>query len=90
MSAISPTDVALYLTAGAALGALYFLLLLRAVRLHASRAGAIRSVPLYLARLAVAIATFWVIVQEGAMPLLLALLGFVIARFFVQHRMGSD
>jgi F1F0 ATPase subunit 2 len=90
MSWISPTDVALYLTAGVALGAAYFVLLLRTVRLHASQAAAIRIIPLYFVRFAAAVSAFWIIAQQGAFPLLLALLGFLIARIVIQHWMGSE
>lgn len=90
MSWISPTDVVLYLAAGAALGAAYFVLLLRTVRLHASQAAAIRIVPLYFMRLAAAVSAFWIIAQQGALPLLLALLGFLIARFVIQRWMASE
>ena len=90
MSWLSPTDVALYLTAGAVLGAVYFVLLLRAVRLHASQATAISIIPLYIMRFAAAVSAFWIIAQQGALPLLLALLGFLIARLVVQRWMGSE
>ncbi len=90
MSWISPTDVVLYLTAGATLGAVYFVLLLRTVRLHTSQAAAIRIIPLYFMRLAAAVSAFWIIAQQGALPLLLALLGFLIARLVIQRWMGSE
>ena len=90
MSWLSPIDVALYLTAGAALGAIYFVLLLRAVRLHASQAAGICIVPLYLVRFAAAVSAFWIIAQQGALPLLLTLLGFLIARLVIQRWMGSE
>jgi F1F0 ATPase subunit 2 len=89
MSWLSPTDVALYLTAGAVLGAVYFVLLLRTVRLHASQATAISIIPLYIMRFATAVSAFWIIAQQGALPLLLTLLGFLIARLVVQRWMGS-
>jgi F1F0 ATPase subunit 2 len=76
--------------AGAALGAVYFSLLLRTVRLHASQAAAIYIIPLYFMRLAVAFAAFWIIAQQGALPLLLTLLGFLIARLVIQRWMGSE
>lgn len=79
-----PTDIALYLTSGMALGALYFLLLAWTVRLHASKAAATRIISFYFVRFAVAISTFWIIAQQGASPLLLALLGFLFARVATQ------
>lgn len=89
MSWINPTEAALYLTAGGVLGALYFLLLLRTARLHASQATAIRIVPLYLMRFAAAASAFWIIAQQGAVPLLFALLGFLVARTVTQRGVGS-
>lgn len=79
-----------YLAAGLALGATYFLLLLRVVRLHATQAASTRTVPLHLVRVAGAVAVFWVIAQQGALPLLSALLGFLIARVMVQRWAGSE
>jgi len=90
MSWISAIDVAMYLTAGALLGAVYFVLLLRTVRLQASRAAVKLVAPLYLVRLALAVAVFWAIAQQGALPLLLALLGFLMARFATQSWVGSE
>ena len=90
MASIAPMEIALYVTAGAAVGAVYFILLLRTARLHAAGAPAGRIVPLYLGRLALAIAAFWIIAQQGPLPLLLALLGFLIARWVAQRRMLSD
>ena len=90
MSWISPTDVVLYLTAGAALGAVYFVSLLWTVRLHASQETEIRLIPLYVMRFAAAASGFWVVAQQGALPLLLTLLGFLIARLVIQRRMGSE
>jgi F1F0 ATPase subunit 2 len=89
MSWLSLTDVALYLSAGAALGAVYFGLLLRTVRLSASQATVIRIIPLYILRIAAAVSVFWIIAQQGALPLLLALLGLLLARLVVQRWMGS-
>jgi F1F0 ATPase subunit 2 len=90
MSWINPTEAALYLTAGAVLGSAYFLLLLRTVRLHASQAAAITIIGVYFMRFAAAVSVFWVIAQQGALPLLLALLGFLIARTAAQRWMGSE
>ena len=90
MTWLDPAHVAAYLAAGAALGATYFFLLFQTVRLHASRAAAIRIVPLYVLRFAVAVLAFWVIAQQGAAPLVLALLGFLIARVAAQRWAGAE
>lgn len=86
---MSAIDIAIYLGAGALLGALYFALVFQTARLHAAQATASRIVPLYLLRIASAVAAFWFIAQQGAMPLLTALLGFLVARFAVQRLVGA-
>lgn len=78
-----------YLLAGIALGSFYFYALLRTVRLHMAQAALSKVLPLYLLRGGVALAAFWVIAQQGAGPLLSALLGFVGARFMVQRLAGA-
>jgi len=75
--------------AGAATGTCYFLILRRAVRLHAGSAAAVRVVPLHLLRPALAFGAFWGIAQLGAWPLLSALAGFLAARAIIQWRMGA-
>lgn len=85
----TPTQAAVFLMAGAALGTVYFVLLLRTVRAYAGRATAGRIIAVSVARFAAAGAAFWVIAQQGAAPLLLALLGFLIARIVVQRRIGT-
>ncbi|GAB4365883.1 MAG: hypothetical protein Kow00114_23420 [Kiloniellaceae bacterium] len=89
MSAVDPLAWLLFAGAGLALGAAYFLLLYRTVTLHAAQAGAGSLVPLYLLRFALAGAAFWFIAQQGALPLLLALAGFLAARFAVQRFVGG-
>jgi len=90
MTGIDPYAAASYLALGAALGVSYFLLLLRSVRLHASQAPAVRVAPLYLIRIGAAVSAFWLIAQHGALPLLLALLGFLVARIAVQFCAGPE
>lgn len=90
MTGIDLYAAASYLALGAALGAAYFLLLLRSIRLHASQAPAVRVAPLYLIRIGVAVPAFWLIAQQGALPLVLALLGFLTARIAVQLCAGSE
>lgn len=70
---------------GAVVGALYFLILYRTVQMHISGAAVAHVLPLYVLRVAGAAAVFWLIAQEGAVPLLLALTGFVIARYTAQQ-----
>lgn len=90
MNWTNPIEVASYLAVGMALGAMYFSLLFRTVRLHASQAAASRIIPLYFLRFSAAALAFWVIVQQGAGPLLLALLGFLIARIAAQRWAGPE
>jgi hypothetical protein len=89
MSTITAVEAALYLAGGGALGALYCALLRSALTLHARRAAVMRVLPLHAGRLVMTVAAFWLAAQQGAWPLLTTLLGFVIARTFVQRRVGS-
>lgn len=86
---MEPLYGVLYLVAGAALGAVYFGLLAWTVRLLTTQTVLVRVAPLYLARIALATAAFWFIAQHGATALLLALAGFLIARFPVQRWCGT-
>jgi len=70
------------------LGGVYFFLLYRATCLHLDQVAAIRVVPVHLFRLGLVAATFWAIVQAGAVPLLLAFCGFLAARCWAQLRLG--
>lgn len=74
-----------FIAIGAVIGALYFLILYRTVQLHVAGASVARALPLYALRVVGAVAVFWLIAQEGAVPLLLALTGFVIARYTAQQ-----
>lgn len=85
MSGIAATEIALYVAVGLALGAAYFVLLSHTVRLHVANAPTARIVPGYVVRLGAAVAVFWVVAQQGALPLLLTLAGFLAARFAVRR-----
>lgn len=80
MSPFDPFIIVIFLPAGAALGAAYFALL--RLSLPGSEGAGIAAVflPLLLARVALAVGVFWIIAQQGALPLLIALLGFLLAR----------
>ena len=82
-------EVLLYLAAGGLLGTAYFVLLFRAVSLHTAQAPVVQILPLYLLRFAAAGAAFWALAQQGALPLLTALLGFLLARVAVQRWKGA-
>lgn len=74
--------LAVWLAAGAALGAAFFLSLRTTVTLYAG-GGAAKAIALHVGRLALAGAGFWFIATKGALPLLVALAGFLAARFVV-------
>lgn len=94
-------ELAFYLALGAALGAGYFALLHRALRLFTAEGAAegaaerpaggaaARFLAFYLLRFAAAGAVFYLVVQQGALPLLLSLLGFLLARFAGQRLAGG-
>jgi len=83
-------SAAFFVVAGLVVGAVHFVLLHRAVRLHAGNGGIARIAPLHLLRGGLSVAAFWIVAQQGAVPLLAALLGFLIARVLVQRRLGAD
>lgn len=90
-------ELAFYLALGAALGAGYFALLHRALRLFTAEGAAerpaggaaARFLAFYLLRFAAAGVVFYLVVQQGALPLLLSLLGFLLARFAGQRLAGG-
>jgi hypothetical protein len=85
MTAIDTVQSLLYLTAGGVLGLVYFLLLHATLRLHTRRSDASILVILYVGRVGGAILAFWAVAQAGALPLLLALAGFLAARLAVSR-----
>ncbi len=85
MNAINPYQVALFLPVGLLIGSLYFLLLWYSVRSFAAQSSVARMVPLSLLRMAVAVVCFWFIAQQGVVPVLSALAGFLIGRLIVKH-----
>jgi F1F0 ATPase subunit 2 len=89
MNATGPIEIALYLGIGAVLGAVYFVLLHHSVRRYVAGAPPLRVVSVFLLRFAAAGVAFWLLAQQGAAPLLLAMLGFLAARLVAQRRMLS-
>lgn len=83
---LSP-DLILYFSIGLILGGMYFYLLFRTVRLHVQQSAPVYLGALYVARIGIMAAAFWAIAQHGALPLLLALLGFLLARFIALGRL---
>ena len=89
MTDLTAMNLFLYLTVGAALGVVYFAALYLSVSLYAARSGAVRALLLLLFRLAIAGGAFWLVAQQGAVPLLLALGGFLLARTVAQRRIAA-
>ena len=89
MTEIPIAFVAGALVSGAALGAGYFAILLKAARLHAQAAPLSVVAPLYLLRGALAIGVFWGLAQLGALPLLAGLVGFVAIRLLFQRMVAE-
>jgi F1F0 ATPase subunit 2 len=85
MSALSAFQYAWPVVSGLAAGLVYFGLLARTTRLHLEGAPFLRLVPLLALRLAVAVGLFWAVAHSGALALLLALAGFLLARLAVQR-----
>jgi len=79
----------LFFLAGTLIGALYFFLLYSAILRHFSGVTPFRVVPLHLLRLGLALTTLWLIAQQGPMPLLLCLAGFLTARLWALGRFGA-
>lgn len=82
-------DLLLFATAGVALGVIYFALLAVTVNRYVSRSTAASIISLYLLRLAIAVAGFWFIAQQGPVPLIAALAGFMAARLLVQRQVSA-
>jgi len=85
MNAIATPEAILFFAAGVLLGAGYFGLLYWSLHLHTAQAPIGRTVSLYVLRLAMVAVAFWLIVQHGALPLLLALLGFLVSRTLARY-----
>jgi F1F0 ATPase subunit 2 len=81
----APALVAIALAVGGLLGAVYFFLLYRTVRLQAGDGPVGLIVPLYLLRGGLAIAVFWGLAHFGALALLAGLAGFLAVRFLAQR-----
>ncbi|MFZ0488503.1 MAG: ATP synthase subunit I [Arenicellales bacterium] len=75
--------------AGLALGGVYFYLLHRNVQRQVAAASPTVFMLHTVARLALAVAVFWWIAQQGALPLLAALAGFIAVRFAMVRILGT-
>ena len=73
-------EIGIWIAAGLALGTIYLWLLGRSVSAIVSPGARLSAVVWLLLRIALAGAALWLAGQQGALPLLLVLLGFLIAR----------
>jgi hypothetical protein len=89
VSALTSTDLLIFVAIGAALGLAYFYSLARTVALL-THAHPSRVVGWYVFRAGAAVSVFWLVARQGALPLLLALGGFLGARLVVQLWIGSS
>ncbi|HKJ72633.1 MAG TPA: ATP synthase subunit I [Alphaproteobacteria bacterium] len=89
MSTLAAVGWALSVAAGLAAGLVYFGLLYRGVRMQLSNGSALSIIGLYVLRLALVGGVFWLLVQHGALNLLLGFGGFLIARFAARRVAGA-
>ena len=85
MTMLSPLGWGVSLAVGLAIGLVYFGLLYRTVQMHLSEGPALPIVGLYVLRFALIGLVFWLLVQHGALSLLLGFGGFLMARFAVRR-----
>lgn len=88
------TDMAIgligYLVAGAVVGLVFFASLLRSTESLASGGNIARIIALYIFRVVLVCGAGWLAVQQGALPLLAGLAGFVLARLVAKRRVEGS
>ncbi len=75
-----------YAIAGAAVGLVFFLALLRSTESLATGGSLGGIIALYGIRIGLVVTAAWFTVQQGALPLLCGLAGFLVARVLVRRR----
>jgi F1F0 ATPase subunit 2 len=80
---------AVSLVVGIAVGLVYFGLLYRGVRMQLSDGPTLSNIGLYVLRFALVGGVFWLLVQHGALYLLLGFGGFLLARFAARRIVGT-
>lgn len=80
----------LWMIAGAATGAIYFGLLAVTLRRWGNEVKPLQLLGLFLVRFAGAAIVFWFIAQQGTVPVITALAGFLIARFAIQRTLRLE
>lgn len=89
MNTLSVMGWALSIAVGLAVGLAYFGLLYRTVRMQLGDGSALSIIGLYVLRLVVVGVVFWLLVQHGALSLLLGFGGFLMARFAARRIVGA-
>lgn len=87
---MTAVQIGLYAALGLALGAAYFALMWRTVRLHVDGAPAGRIALQYALRLGLAGVVLWRVALMGAGPLLASAAGFVVARLVATRFVRRD
>lgn len=87
---MSPFTAAIFLSLGFLAGSLFFALLRWNTRLYTHGGSLVRAVAVQLARLTGVGGLLTIVAVRGALPLLLALVGLLIARPVVLRLMASD
>jgi F1F0 ATPase subunit 2 len=85
MTTIPTMTIAIALAAGFAVGLVYFFLLFRTVRLHLMDGPTAEIIVLYGIRIVLVGVVFWLLVEYGALSLLVGFAGFLMARFAVRR-----
>lgn len=82
--------IVVYAIAGAVTGTVYFGLLALALRRWGSEVRPMQLLGLFLLRFAGAAIVFWLIAQQGTVPVITALAGFLISRLAIQHTLRLE
>lgn len=90
MSLGEALGIALYAIAGGLAGTVYFGLLALMLRRWGSEVKPLHLLGLFLVRFAGAAIVFWLIAQQGTVPVISALAGFLLARFAVQRTLRQE
>ena len=73
-----------YVIVGMMLGGMFFALLMGNVRMLTEQTASLWPFMLYATRFGLAIGGFWLVAQQGAVPLVSCLIGFLFGRTIVQ------
>ena len=90
MTAMHAVTVCVFAGAGLILGLVHFLGLRVSTRLFLEDGANLRAIGAYLLRVVATVVAFSLIAQAGALPLLVAFVGFLFARIAVQRRVAGS